>query len=262
MAGEGVMGADPAYDTIGRSYAPVRRPEPRIAAAIQGAPGDARTVVNVGAGAGSYEPTDRWVLAVEPSRVMIAQRPAGAAPVIEGVAEALPLADATVDAAMAVLTLQHWRDVELGLKELLRVVRQRIVIVTMDVDQLAGMWLWRDYIPEVLDHHAARFPTIARLCELLPACTVEPLPVPRGCVDGFAAAFWDRPEALFDESVRAASSVWHDLAPGVVDRALDRLRVDLASGEWQRRNRELSDLEELDVGLRLINAEKSMADAP
>lgn len=168
-----------AYDTIGRGYGVVRRPDPRLGTAIRSALGDASSVVNVGAGAGSYEPPGRTVIAVEPSAVMIAQRPPGAAPAIQAAAEELPLGDDEVDAAMAVLTMQHWADVQQGVRELLRVARRRVVLVTMDVEMLAQLWLIRDYLPETLDDHAATFPSIAQLLELLPNASTAIVPVPR-----------------------------------------------------------------------------------
>jgi SAM-dependent methyltransferase len=167
------------YDRIGRGYSAIRRPDSRIAAAIWAALGDAATVVNVGAGAGSYEPSDRKLIAVEPSRVMIAQRPPDAAPAIQAVVEALPLKDHAVDAAMAVLSLHHWEDVDQGLGELLRVACQRVVLVTMDVGTLGQFWLIRDYLPETLTAHGGDFPSTTRLLELLPRATVGVIPVPR-----------------------------------------------------------------------------------
>jgi SAM-dependent methyltransferase len=243
------------YDTIGRGYPDVRRPDARIASIIWAALGDAATVVNVGAGAGSYEPEDREVIAVEPSALMIAQRPADAAPVVQAVAEALPLADGGVDAAMAVLTLQHWDDPGQGLRELIRVARRHVVLVTMDVDVLGELWLIRDYLPETLAQHAVAFPSIAELLCLLPGATSEAIPVPRDCSDGFMAAFWGRPEAYLDPRIRAATSPWHQLPAEAVDRALDRLARDLASGAWDQRYGQLRQQQELDVGLRLVHAD-------
>jgi SAM-dependent methyltransferase len=227
-----------------------------LAARIWAALGDARTVLNVGAGTGSYEPADRWVLAVEPSAVMITQRSPDAAPVIQATAEDLPLADQTVDAAMAILTVHHWPNLEAGLREFTRVVRDRIVIVTMDVDAIAQLWVVRDYLPELLGQHAARFPSIDGLCELLPNAKSEVLPVPRECQDGFMAAFWARPEAYLDPAARVATSPWHDLPGPVVDRGLAQLREDLDSGDWSRRYGDLLALDERDVGLRLITADR------
>ena len=248
------MATASTYDRIGVGYHGTRCTDPELARAIWAALGDARTVLNVGAGTGSYEPQDRqWVLAVEPSQVMIAQRPACAAPVIRASVESLPLAERSVDAAMAILTVHHWSDLEAGVRELVRVVRDRIVIATMDVEVIAQLWIVRDYLPELLGQHA-RFPSIDRLRQLLPNPRSEVLPVPRDCEDGFMAAFWARPEAYLDPAVRAATSPWHDLPAAVIDRAMTRLREDLDSGEWSRRYSDLLARKELDVGLRLITA--------
>jgi SAM-dependent methyltransferase len=244
----------PAYDRMGRGYSEVRRPDPRFAAAIWAALGDARSVLNVGAGAGSYEPVDREVIAVEPSPVMIAQRPPGAAAAIQGVAESLPLEDKSVDAAMGVFTMQHWDDVERGLAEVLRVTRNRVVLLTLDLDATAEMWLCRDYLPEIIENDRRMFPSIERLRSLLPDVEVETIPVPADCSDGFCVALWSRPEAFLDPDVRRASSIWHLLALAVVDRGLERLQRDLESGEWDRRYGQLRERESLDIGLRLVCA--------
>jgi SAM-dependent methyltransferase len=245
----------PSYDTLGRHYAPIRRPDPRLAAAIWSALGDAESIVNVGAGAGSYEPPDREVIAVEPSEVMSAQRPAGAAPAVKAAAESLPLGDGAVDAALAVLTMQHWDDVDRGLREMLRVARRRVVLVTMDVDVLAELWLIRDYVPETIAAHAASFPSIGWLLDTLPDPSVSPLPIARDCADGFMAAYWGSPEAYLDPMIRAGTSAWQQLPAHVVERALDRLQADLSDGEWDRRYGRLRRRETLDVGLRLIRSE-------
>jgi len=248
------------YDTMGHGYGDVRRPDPRIASAIWAALGDASSVVNVGAGAGSYEPEDREPIAVEPSALMIAQRPPGAAPAIQATAEALPLGDQAVDAAMAVLTMQHWEDVQQGVRELVRVVRRRVVLVTMDVEVLGRLWLIRDYLPEALADHT--FPSISQLLELLPGATPTAVLVPRDCTDGFMAAFWGRPEAYLDPAIRAGTSPWHQLAPGTANRALEHLERDLASGAWDQRYGQLRRRRELDVGLRLVSADiRRLADA-
>lgn len=245
----------PAYDRMGLDYSEVRRAEPRFEAAIWAALGDAGRVLNVGAGAGSYEPRDREVVAVEPSAVMIAQRPADAVSAIQAVAESLPLEDESVDATMGVFTLHHWDDVERGLAEVLRVTRKRVVFVTLDLDVTAEMWLARDYLPEIVEHDRRVFPTLERLEELLPATRIDPLPVPTDCSDGFCVALWSRPEAHLDPRVRQASSIWHQLPPATIERGLDRLRRDLESGEWDRRYGELRETESLDVGLRLVTAQ-------
>jgi SAM-dependent methyltransferase len=240
---------------MGHGYSDVRRPDPRLAAAIWSALGDATSVVNVGAGTGSYEPGDRDVIPIEPSEVMIAQRPANAASAVKATAEALPLEDKSVDAALAVLTLQHWDDVERGLGEMVRVARRRVVLVTMDVAVLPELWLIRDYVPETLAAHAARFPSIKQLLAALPGATTSQLPVPRDCTDGFMVAFWGRPEAYLDPHIRSGTSPWHELPPAVVTRALGELRDDLERGEWDRRYGHLRQRSTLDVGLRLIRAE-------
>ncbi|MGD1056750.1 MAG: methyltransferase domain-containing protein [Solirubrobacteraceae bacterium] len=246
--------SSPAYDRIGLSYSDVRRADPRFEAAIWSALGDARSVLNIGAGAGSYEPLDCDVIPVEPSPVMIAQRPAGAAPAIQGVAESLPLQDNSVDATMGVFTMQHWDDVDLGLAEVLRVTRERVVLLTLDVDVTAQMWLCRDYLPEISEHDRATFPSIDDLRTALPGLQVDTVPVPSDCTDGFCIALWSRPEMHLDPDVRRASSVWHLLSPAIVDSGLDRLRRDLESGEWDRRYGNLRAQATLDVGLRLVTA--------
>lgn len=245
----------PAYDRMGIDYSQVRRADPRIEAAIREALGDAKSVLNVGAGAGSYEPRDREIVAIEPSLVMIAQRPAGSAPAIQSVAESLPLADKSVDAAMGVFTMQHWDDVDRGLAELLRVTRDRIVLLTLDLDVTAEMWLCRDYLPEIVAHDREAFPSIEHLEAVLPEVRIDTLPVPADCTDGFCVALWSRPEAHLDPDVRQASSTWHLLPATVVEPALDRLRRDLESGEWDRRYGQLRAQASLDVGLRLVTAE-------
>jgi SAM-dependent methyltransferase len=245
----------PAYDRMGIDYSHVRRADPRIEAVIWSALGEARRVLNVGAGAGSYEPRDREVIAVEPSPVMIAQRPPQAARAIRGVAESLPLEDDSVDATMGVFTMQHWDDVDRGLAEVLRVTRERVVLLTLDLDVTAEMWLCRDYLPEIVEHDRRTFPSIERLGAILPGAQVATVPVPADCSDGFCVALWSRPEAQLDPRVRQASSIWHLLPDGVADAGLDRLRRDLESGEWDRRYGRLRKQAELDIGLRLVTAE-------
>ena len=245
----------PAYDRMGIDYSHVRRADPRIEAVIWGALGEARRVLNVGAGAGSYEPRDREVIAVEPSPVMIAQRPPQAARAIRGVAESLPLEDDSVDATMGVFTMQHWDDVDRGLAEVLRVTRERVVLLTLDLDVTAEMWLCRDYLPEIVEHDRRAFPSIERLDAILSGTRVTTVPVPADCSDGFCVALWSRPEAQLDPRVRRASSIWHLLPDGVADAGLERLGRDLESGEWDRRYGRLRKQAELDIGLRLVTAE-------
>jgi SAM-dependent methyltransferase len=237
------------YDRLGRTYATTRREDPRIAAAIHPALGDARRVVNVGAGTGAYEPRDREVVAVEPSPVMIAQRPAGAAPVVRATAEELPFADAEFDAAMAILTVHHWADLEAGIAELRRVAR-RIVILSWDQATTGRFWLVRDYLPEVAASDS-RAPTTQRLVGLLGGADVTAVPVPHDCADGFMAAWWRRPAAYLDPEVRAGISSL-SLLEGRLDAGLGRLARDLSSGRWHERYADLLELEELDAGYRLI----------
>ena len=244
-----------AYDALGRGYAGRRRADPRVAALIDQALGDAVSVVNVGAGAGSYEPPGRDVIAVEPSEVMIAQRPSGSAPAVQANAEALPFDDDSFDAALAILTLHHWSDVEAGLAEMLRVARRRVVIVGFDADLWSEQWIVRDYLPEIAAWRHLQEPTRARLLAALPPATVETLLCPNDCTDRMFATLWARPEQYLDPRVRAATSVWDQLPPEVSTHALEQLRRDLDSGEWDRRNGHLRTTPELDVGLRLVRAE-------
>ncbi|HEX4070737.1 MAG TPA: class I SAM-dependent methyltransferase [Planctomycetaceae bacterium] len=243
------------YDKIGRNYADLRRPDRRIAAVIDVALGDAASVVNVGAGAGSYEPAGRTVLAVEPSAVMIRQRPAGAAACLCGSAESLPVETACVDAAMAVLTLHHWTDAARGLAEMVRVARKRVVLLTW-VPDAEPYWLTQDYFPEIAETDRRLFPTTpglkAMLERLIGPVEVQPVPVPHDCTDGFLCAYWRRPESYLNAEVRSAISSFAklDAEPGVA-----KLRRDLESGHWAERNRRLLQLDTLDVGYRIVRCE-------
>jgi SAM-dependent methyltransferase len=238
------------YDRIGIGYADLRVPDPRVAQHVVDALGDARTVVNVGAGAGSYEPV-RTVLAVEPSPVMLAQRPPGSAPAVQAVAEALPLRDLACDAALAVLTTHHWSDPGAGLDELARVSRRQVVL-TWDQRFTAGrFWLLRDYLPEAAEREAG-LAALDAVVAHWPDARVEVVPVPWDCTDGFFAAYWRRPEAFLVPAVRAAISGLALLDPRLVQDAVRRLGDDLASGAWQERYADLLALEELDCGYRLV----------
>ena len=239
-----------SYDRIGATYTATRRTEPRIAERIWAALGDARTVLNVGAGTGSYEPPDRAVVAVEPSAVMAAQRPPGAAPVVRAVAEDLPFHDGAFDAAMAVLSDHHWPDPIAGLREMARVAR-RVVVFQWDAEALADSWLVRDYLPEF--RLLVVPPTVAERAATIGART-EVVPIPWDCVDGFFHAFWRRPEAYLQDSVRRGSSVWTRLGPEVEARAVAALRADLESGAWHERNAAILERDELDLGYRLLVA--------
>jgi Methyltransferase domain len=246
------MSSAQLYDTIGASYTATRRTEPRIASQVWAALGDARTVLNVGAGTGSYEPPDRDVTAVEPSTVMRTQRPAGAARCIAATAESLPFEDKRFDAAMAFATVHHWQDPIAGMHEMQRVAR-RVVVFTCDTSDRAWrrrFWLTRDYLPEVA---ASRIGLATELASAIGA-RAEPVLIPWDCVDGFFEAYWRRPEAYLDENVRRGISVWARVGPDVEQRAVCSLHHDLASGRWVERNRDLLDLEVADLGLRLLVA--------
>lgn len=243
------------YDAIGRGYADYRRSDLRIAAAVHGALGDARTVVNVGAGTGSYEPTDRPVIPIEPSTAMALQRPPALPPAVIGVAESLPLADGTADAAMAVLTMHHWADIRRGLAELVRVARRRIVLLTIDPEVEAEMWLFQDYLPDVLAQDRLDFPTLEQLTTALGPTRVIDVPVPHDCTDGFLLAFWSRPEAVLDPAARAATSGFARMDDTRETSAVARLDRDLSSGAWDRAHGHLRTLPALDVGLRLTVTE-------
>ena len=245
------MSSAQLYDTIGATYAVTRRTEPRIAAQIWDALGDARTILNVGAGTGSYEPPDRHVLAVEPSALMRAQRPPGVAPSVAAAAESLPFEDQSFDAAMAIATIDHWQDPIAGLREMRRVAR-RVVVFTHDTSDPDRFWLTRDYLPEHNDLWAGR-PTLTELACAIVA-RIEPVPIPWDCADGFYEAYWRRPEAYLDENVRRGISVWARVGPDVEQRAVHSLRADLASGRWAERNRDLVDLDTAELDSRLLIA--------
>jgi SAM-dependent methyltransferase len=242
------------YDTIGTTYAVARRPDPRIGALIEAALGDARTVVNVGAGTGSYEPS-QTVLAVEPSPVMIGQRPSASAPAVRARAEALPLDDNTADAAMALLTVHHWTDLAAGLAELKRVARRRVVILTWDHRITGEFWLLSEYMQEISPLEDARAVPIDRLVDLLGRARIETVPVPHDCTDGFGAAYWRRPEAYLDPIVRGGMSMMSQHGVAAVQPGLARLAADLESGRWHERHGDLLQRDQLDAGYRLLIAE-------
>jgi SAM-dependent methyltransferase len=245
--------AESVYDEIGEGYALRRQPDPRIAKLIVSALGDARTVINVGAGTGSYEPKDRVVQSVEPSATMIFQRPADAAPCLLGSAESLPFEDDSFDAALAVLTIHHWSDWRAGLREMRRVARDRVVLVTFDAET-SDFWLTRDYFPELLTLDRKIMPTMPELASLLGQFHTIPLPVPHDCLDGFFGAYWRRPEIYLDPVARASMSPFTTIDPS---EGLSRLASDLQNGSWHKRNADLLALDAFDLGYRLLRWEKS-----
>jgi SAM-dependent methyltransferase len=250
------MSARVDYERHGHTYARHRRADPRIAARIHAALGDARTVLNVGAGTGSYEPSDRWVLAVEPSATMRAQRPADAAPAIAARAESLPFDDGAVDAAMACVTIHHWEPPAAGLRELRRVARGAVAILTFELDDLPA---WQQtFLREGLVKERPRFPAVADVAAALGGhARVERIATPGDCVDGFFEAFWRRPEALLDPAVRSAQSMWALLEPGVEQRIVERLADALDSGAWDAEHGHLRSRHEFLGALRLV-----VSDAP
>lgn len=243
------------YDRIGTTYASYRRPDPRIAAAIDEAIGDGSRVVSVGSGTGSYEPTTSGSVAVEPSLTMISQRPPGSIPVVRAVAERLPFAEDAFDVSLAVLTIHHWTDPATGFRELARSA-PRQVILTWEPQAFASFWLVSDYIPEI-PRNEIGVASLRAVLLALRVTDVRPVPVPWDCTDGFCGAYWRRPEMYLDAGARAAISGFARCDPSVVGRAIARLRADLADGSWLRRNAGLLELTELDLGYRLVVAEGS-----
>ncbi len=244
------------YDTIGVDYARTRREDPGLRARIHAALGNARSVVNVGAGTGSYEPNDRRVIAIEPSAIMLAQRPPERAAAIRASAGALPFADARVDAAMAIVTIHHWdRERERGVRELRRVARGPVVILTYDPRVSGTMWLMADYLAEVaaLDH--CIFPLPEELAAWLGGTVVvEPIPIPRDTPDWMLGAFWAHPERVLDPAARAATSGFARMDPRIVTRVVAAVGRDLADGTWDAHHGRLRTLDAYDAGLRLVVA--------
>jgi len=245
---------DADYGAIGGAYARYRQPEPAIAALIAQALGDARSVLNVGAGAGSYEPADHAVTPVEPSAAMRAQRPAHLAPAIDAVAEALPFADGQFDAAMTTFSVHQWADLDRGLAEVRRVARGPVLILSCDPARVQDFWL-NDYAPAVLAAEARRYPALARMADLLGGtCEVLPVPIPLHCRDGFNEAYYGRPEMLLDEGARTVCSAWSFVTPAVAESYVDQLARDLASGAWDARFGHLRTQPSYDGSLRLLVA--------
>ncbi len=242
------------YDRTGSSYSATRRPDPRIANRIMEALGDSASVVNVGAGAGSYEPSDRLVIAVEPSATMISQRAAGSAPVVQGIAEQLPFEDDAFDATLAILTVHHWTDPGRGLAEMRRVARKRVVILTWDQDTWESFWLIREYLPCIRDSDRRKALAVGDIVSALGDCEVVAVPIPHDCQDGFHGAFWRRPEAYLDPRIRSGISTYASIPQDELDHGLCRLAADIQNGTWEERHRELLDADEIDLGYRLIVA--------
>ena len=244
--------SEAAYDRIGVNYSDLRKPDPRIAARIDRALGSAVTVLNVGAGAGAYEPAGRQVTAVEPSLAMIRQRRLPAVNVIQGRAEELPFGDGHFDASMAVLTIHHWSDKSKGLQEMRRVTRGPIVILTCEPG-FRDFWLF-DYFPQLIDLDEQHMPPLDAYEPWLGPVDISPETIPHDCIDGFLSAYWRRPEAYLDPRVRAAMSSFWALGDAALP-GLRRLEADLASGAWARRYAHLLNLEERDCGYRLVVAQ-------
>lgn len=245
---------DIRYDVIGAEYAVTRREDPRIAALIHAALGDARTVVNVGAGAGSYEPRGRHVVAVEPSDVMIAQRDRRLPPAIRSGAYPLPLEDQSMDAAMAILTIHHWdEDQERGVREMRRVARGPVVILTIDAEVSSRMWLMADYLPEVAELDRRIFPTPETLTRWLGAeVDVQEVPIPRDTQDWSLGSFWAHPARVLEARARNSTSGFARMSPKVVSRVVEAVERDLQDGTWDARHGHLRELDEYDAGLRLL----------
>ncbi len=247
-------GSQVRYDRTGQTYSRTRQPDRRVAAVINEALRGAATVANIGAGTGSYEPAGT-VVAVEPSRVMIAQRPPGAAPAVQAVAEHLPIRTNAVDAALAVLTVHHWSDLDRGVAEMLRIARRRVVILTWDHSVFRQFWLLREYLPPAAQIDADLAVPLTKLISLLGNLTIVPVPVPHDCVDGFGGAYWRRPHAYLNPTVQSGMSMLALTSKPALREGLSRLRADLASGEWERQHQDLLDSQQLDLGYRLLIAE-------
>lgn len=243
---------DADYGLIGAGYARIRQPDPRIAAQFHAAFGDAKTVLNVGAGAGSYEPTDRDVSAVEPSASMRAQRPAQLSPAIDATADHLPFDDDSFDAAMASVTVHQWPNLEAGLGEMRRVTTGPVVILTFDPVPPQHWWIM-DYVPELLEVEARRMPAIGRIAAAVgDTAEIRTVLIPNDCIDGFGQAFYGRPERMLDPEVRRAMSAWSFVPEASVEQFEHSLSADLASGAWDEKYGTFRELTEFDGGLRLV----------
>jgi SAM-dependent methyltransferase len=241
------------YGGVGTTYAAYRQPDPRIASAVDRALGPAETVLNVGAGAGAYEPSGRKVTAVEPSASMRAQREGDRTQVVDALAEALPFGGDAFDASMSTFSVHQWRDVRTGLREMRRVTRGPVVILTCDPSRLRRFWLV-EYAPEVIETEADRYPAVSDLADALDAgnTTSSVLPIPLDCLDGFNEAYYGRPEQLLDDRARLACSAWRFVESAAQRRFVERLSRDLASGEWDRRYGHLRAQPEFEGSLVLV----------
>jgi SAM-dependent methyltransferase len=241
------------YDAIGETYTATRRADPRIGALVADALSGAASVVNIGAGAGSYEPP-QTVAAVDPSLTMLRQRPAGAAPALLGEAEYLPLRDQCADAAMAILTIHHWSDLAAGIAEMRRVARERLVFLTWLPERFATFWLFEEYLPAAAKTDSDLAVPVDQLTAMLDRPRMQPVPIPHDCTDGVAAAYWRRPAAYLDPVVRAGMSALARTDEQALASGLARLASDLDSGEWQRNHADLLERDSLDIGYCLITA--------
>jgi SAM-dependent methyltransferase len=237
------------YDAIGQGYASHRQADPRIAAQVWAAVGDASHILNVGAGTGSYEDANRDMIAVEPSAVMISQRGPQCAPVIQAAAESLPFPDLSFDVAMAMMTVHHWANMRTGLNELRRVAPRQVIFSFQEAVHDA-LWVFNEYVPAALG--LADNSPLEQVVDELGPCRVEVVPTPFDCLDGFATAYWRRPEEYLSPAVRAGISAFARLDPADVEPGMAQLERDLASGAWQKRHAELLELDSIDSGLRLI----------
>jgi SAM-dependent methyltransferase len=253
--GDGSAG-DANYGIIGGGYTSYRQPDAEIAEFIRRALCDARSILNVGAGAGSYEPVDREVTAVEPSASMRAQRPAHLPEAIDGVAEKLPFPDRTFDASMATFTVHQWPDLKLGLAEMRRVTRDRVLILTCDPRELHRSWL-AEYAPEMIAVEARRYPPMSAISEALGGVTyISAVPIPLNCTDGFGEAYYGRPERLLEPGARLANSAWSFVEPEIERRFVEKLTTDIDNGAWDTRYGSLRKQPHFQGSLRLIVGER------
>lgn len=258
MSGSPIPSRTADFDRIGARYSEIRRPDPRLAAAVAAALGHAGRILNIGAGAGAYEPVDGEVVAAEPSVIMLGQHRGRRR--VQATVGSLPFDTASFDATMATLTVHHWPDLGQGLREMKRVSRRQVVF-TWDPDHDTELWLHAEYLPELAIFERSRFPSLTQVVDLLGAHTVEPFAIPHDFTDGFQHAFWRRPEAFLDPRLRAASSMFAILPPGSVEQGLERLHNDLRSGIWAERHADLLACDVADYGFRIVIAGEDVDDS-